>query len=123
MMVEREQRVCKVHGLTNFNKQKNGNAAPRFRCAKCAADAVAELVEVKRQKAYEKYGCSCKICGYNRCRNALEWHHIDPTKKEVEPSKVFSRSWENVVKELDKCVLLCSNCHREVHSGVTSFPL
>jgi len=69
----------------------------------------------------EAFGGCCGICGYNRFKNALDIHHLDPRLKEVE----FSRSilsWEKTVKELRKCVLLCSNCHREVHGGIIDIP-
>lgn len=109
---------CVIHGMTNHTETKNGNARPRYRCLKCGAKRVSDTVEHKRKLAYAKYGSSCSACGYDKCRNALEFHHINPQEKELTPSKVFSRSWENIQKELDKCVLLCANCHREVHAGL-----
>lgn len=110
---------CSVHGLTKHAMHRNGNAMRKYRCGKCQADRVKAIVESKRQQAYEYYGSSCTLCGYDKCSHALEWHHIDPTEKEITPARVFSRSWDNIKKELDKCVLLCSNCHREVHAGVS----
>lgn len=109
---------CGVHGLVPHSKHHNGNATPRYRCNKCQALRVKSIVDVKRQMAYAHYGDSCSICGYSRCKSALEWHHKDPKEKELNPARVFSRSWDKIMKELDKCVLLCSNCHREVHSGM-----
>ena len=117
-MIEKKIDNCEIHGETLFSKHKNGNAKPRFKCGKCAAEATAKVVKQKQDMAYKKYGDSCKICGYNKCRRALDWHHIDPTQKEIEPRKVFSRSWDKIQKELDKCILLCANCHREVHDGL-----
>lgn len=111
---------CSIHGMTSHTKHRNGNAVQKFRCNKCQAERVKSIVEAKRKKAYEYYGSSCVICGYNRCSHALEWHHKDPNEKEITPARVFSRSWENIKKELDKCVLLCSNCHREVHAGLAT---
>ena len=60
-----------------------------------------------------KGGC-CSRCGYNKSMRALQFHHIDPSQKDFAISKV-TRSWENIKDELDKCVLLCANCHLEVH--------
>lgn len=77
---------------------------------------------VKRQKSLkekcvEYKGGKCEICGYNKCISALEFHHINPNEKDFQMSKykryVFN---EKVKEELDKCVLLCANCHREEHS-------
>lgn len=83
---------------------------------------------VKRRKkvralSLEHKGGSCEICGYNKCSQALDFHHIDPKKKHFGISaKGYTRSWEKVLSELDKCILLCSNCHREVHEGITQLP-
>ncbi len=65
-------------------------------------------------KAVEYKGGQCIGCGYNKCLEALEFHHLDPSAKEFEISD--RRSWEALTIELDKCVLVCANCHREFHS-------
>lgn len=68
-------------------------------------------------------GGKCEICGYNRCVAALDFHHVDPEKKDFNISKVTrSRLTQEVKNELDKCVLLCSRCHREVEDGFTKLP-
>lgn len=69
------------------------------------------------------FGNQCGICGYSRCTRALELHHLDPNEKDftVSPSTTLYR-WSRVVEEVRKCVLLCANCHREVHAGITSIP-
>ena len=59
-----------------------------------------------------------EVCGYDRCIEALEFHHIDPTKKDFGiSSKGYARSWEKVKNEIERCVLLCANCHRGFHAG------
>ncbi len=73
-----------------------------------------------RQLALEYKSNRCLICGYDRCLNALEFHHLDSSKKDFGISaKGYTRSWEVIKTELDKCVLLCANCHREVHEDPT----
>lgn len=68
-------------------------------------------------------GNKCQCCGYNKYAGALEFHHINPNEKDFGIStKGYTRSWENNKKELDKCVLVCSNCHREIHGGVIPCP-
>jgi hypothetical protein len=63
----------------------------------------------------------CYICGYNKSANALHYHHIDPSNKEENVSILASRqiSEEKILKEIEKCVVLCANCHAEVESGIT----
>ena len=71
--------------------------------------------------AIEYKGGKCILCGYDKCSRALEFHHVNPEEKEFGISKDgATRSWEKVKIELDKCVLLCANCHREVESGLVN---
>jgi hypothetical protein len=71
-----------------------------------------------KQLAVDYLGGKCNRCGYDNCIEAFEFHHIDPSTKDpsldgrgINRGKSFEASKE----ELDKCVLLCANCHREVH--------
>lgn len=66
-----------------------------------------------KERCVEYKGGKCSRCGYNRCITASEFHHTDKSKKEFSPGGHHCRSWSSLVKELDKCILLCSNCHRE----------
>ncbi|MFA6995247.1 MAG: hypothetical protein WC249_02430 [Patescibacteria group bacterium] len=76
-----------------------------------------------RQMAIKYKSDRCFVCGYNKCLKALEFHHREPGKKDFGISaKGYTRSWKVIRKELDKCVLLCANCHREVHEGSTQLP-
>lgn len=62
-------------------------------------------------------GGKCERCGYDRCIDALEFHHVDPVQKDFTiSSKGYTRSWNTVKAELDKCIMLCANCHRELHA-------
>lgn len=54
-------------------------------------------------------------CGYDKCINALEFHHEDPKIKKFAISSYKYLSWDKIKEELDKCVLICSNCYRELH--------
>lgn len=81
--------------------------------------AVARRRKRLRQQAIEYKGGKCITCGYTRCQAALDFHHLDPTQKEFGISlDGITRSWTRVQAELDKCVLVCSNCHREIHAGI-----
>jgi len=66
-------------------------------------------------KAIKYLGNKCKLCGYNKCIQALEFHHINPNEKEFKPSNMGTYKWDKVKIELNKCILLCANCHREIH--------
>jgi len=79
-------------------------------------DAVAKRRRKIRLKAIAFLGGKCAKCGYSKCPEVLEFHYKDPSKKDFNVSrKGHCRSWERVKEEIKKCVLLCANCHREVH--------
>lgn len=85
--------------------------------------AVAERRKRLRVMAREYKGGKCMLCGYKRCPDALEFHHNNPNSKVFGLSvKGLTRSWERIKKEIDKCVLVCANCHREIHAGITQPP-
>lgn len=70
-----------------------------------------------KQRLIDYKGGKCQICGYNRCINALEFHHINPEEKDFTISG-GTKSFNTLKLEVDKCVLVCSNCHREIHAGL-----
>ena len=85
--------------------------------------AVQRRREKVRLMAVEYKGGRCQVCDYDRCIEALEFHHLDPTQKDFGIShKGYTRSWERVREEVDKCILLCANCHREFHAGKLQLP-
>jgi hypothetical protein len=109
------EKECKLHGITEHVKRSDGGV----RCKKCASDAVQKRREKIKIMALEYKGGKCEICGYDRCVRALEFHHKDPTKKDFGIAhKGRTRSWEKVKTELDKCMLVCSNCHAEIHEKI-----
>ena len=84
--------------------------------------AVVKRRKVLRQKAIEYKGGKCQLCAYNKCLEALEFHHFLNEKNFGISHKGYTRSWERVKKELEICTLLCANCHREVENGITQLP-
>ena len=80
--------------------------------------AVAKRRKKIRQMAVEYLGGKCCLCNYDRCLAALDFHHIDEKTKSFGLSQSgMTRSWERTKKELNKCVILCANCHRELHAN------
>ena len=70
-------------------------------------------------KIKETRGGKCVRCGYNKCLKALEFHHIDPSKKDFTISNDHFKLLE-AVEETKKCILICSNCHKEFHDNLWS---
>jgi hypothetical protein len=77
-----------------------------------------------REGYKSKLGKKCCICGYSRCLEALEFHHIDESTKKFDISTAIwgsvKASPEEIEAEVKKCALVCANCHREIHSGLIS---
>jgi hypothetical protein len=66
-------------------------------------------------------GRSCSICKEAE-QSCLDFHHLDPHKKDERVSRLLNefRSLERILAEMDKCILICSNCHRKLHAGILS---
>ena len=89
------------------------------------SDRREELIKavIKRRRkiktlAVQYKGGRCQVCGYNKCQAALELHHIKGRKEFGITDKGYTRSWNKVKEELDKCILVCANCHRELETGL-----
>lgn len=67
----------------------------------------------------EKGMMNCAHCGYNKCWAAIEFHHLDPRKKEFKIAKIIRNlPSKKRIAELDKVIPLCANCHSEFHAGI-----
>lgn len=81
------------------------------------SESVKRCQRRKKQTIVDLFGGECCICGYNKCLSALEFHHLEKNEKEEEPAYIIMRwSFKRSKKELEKCILVCSNCHREIHA-------
>ena len=70
-----------------------------------------------KRKLIEYKGGSCELCGYSKCDKALEFHHLNPDEKDFGISGK-SLSFDKLKEEVDKCILVCSNCHSEIHDNL-----
>ena len=67
----------------------------------------------RKEKCIEILGGKCERCGYSKSLKALTFHHRDPSTKKENISKMLERPWNEILIELEKCALLCFNCHME----------
>ena len=74
-----------------------------------------ELILLKLDMIDYKGG-KCQSCGYDTYYGALSFHHRDPTQKRYEWKQMKFLHRKTIRKELDKCILLCNNCHAEHHA-------
>ena len=85
--------------------------------------AVAKRRRKLKQMIIEYKGGKCVLCGYNKYAGAFDLHHTGDSKKEFGLSmRGLTRSWGKIKQEADKCILICANCHREIHGGVAQLP-
>lgn len=87
----------------------------KYACNTCLVNKRRKMID---SKALEYKGGKCTHCGYNKCKASLHFHHLDPNQKEFKLSGNWGLSWSKIKKELDKCELVCANCHGEIHSEI-----
>jgi transposase-like protein len=110
-------RECATHGWTTWVR----TAAGRYRCKRCRIEAVSARRRRVKEILVGEAGGACRLCGYSRYAGALQFHHVDPTKKVFAlSSRGLARSLAKAREEVVKCVLLCANCHAEVEAGIAT---
>lgn len=112
------EHVCPKCHEKFFSKK---NATTRKFCYDCMPETAmngAQYRKFYKVWGVEYKGGKCQYCGYNKCLEALDFHHLDPRKKDFNMSdRNLTCDWDKIKKELDKCILVCANCHREIHAG------
>jgi transposase len=110
---------CPRHGDSPHVREPRGY----YRCKSCRQEAVVRRRRKAKEILVRESGGSYRLCGYDRCIAALEFHHLDPGLKEFGLARRGARSIAHLRAEARKCILLCSNCHAEVESGASSLPV
>jgi len=113
--IRQEGKEClcvKCNKIYTYSKSKGHTTVY---CNSCKVSSRRDKI---KKKAIEYKGGSCIFCGYTTCQSALVFHHINPEEKEFGIGSNYNKSWAKIQKELDKCSLLCQNCHAELHEGL-----
>jgi len=123
-----ENKICtdckKEKTMSEFYIQKdrkNGSS----QCKQCFNKYCSERWIQKKIDAIVYKGGSCMDCQTeypNAPYVVFDFHHLNPDEKDFDWSKMRLRSWNKIVNELDKCVLVCSNCHRIRHHLINQYP-
>ena len=110
-----EEKTCPICEKKFFPRSAAANQ--RICCYDCMPDGTQLTRGVFLNKIKMVRGGKCARCGYDTCIKALEFHHLDPTQKEFTISNGNFRLKE-AIEESKKCILICSNCHRELHDNM-----
>ena len=100
---------CSTEDITRFSKGRYSL------CNKCRNKFHIKKGRKYKTLAIEYKGGCCIHCGYNKCQAALQFHHRNPSEKDPKWSTMKNWTFESKKSELDKCDLVCANCHAEIH--------
>ena len=103
------------------------NSKSRLYCYECSGESTRMNNESRKhqktilrkstkKQAIKILGGKCSVCGYDKCIDALEFHNKNPLEKDFKIGSGNTMSWKEYKKEAMKCILVCSNCHKEIHS-------
>lgn len=99
----------------DFNKSKASNDGLQSYCRTCNKNRSSQFRREFKEACVDYLGGACWKCLEEFPLAVFDFHHTNPDEKDMEVSSMTFLPWEQVALELDKCALLCSNCHREVH--------
>lgn len=121
-----ERKKCNRCSLTKNKKEfytrRDGSSLSSY-CIQCSKLQTIDRQRKLKLRAIEYKGSKCQICGYSSCAAAMDFHHINPQEKDFSISNLRGTTFDRrILDELDKCILLCSRCHREIESGFTRLP-
>ena len=112
--------------IKKYRYYSETNLGYRFYCAECEynkrkpqnKEYHKKRVSRLKKKYVDMFGGQCQRCGYNEFIGSLHFHHIKPQEKEGIPTRImYSKNEEIALRELDKCVLVCANCHQAIQNG------
>lgn len=110
-------KICAKCGNTFIPKRYGSTRRYCFDCVPDGLSNGAQIRAIIKQWGLDYLGRQCVRCGYDKCLDALDFHHKDDATKEFTISdRNIKLDWELIKIELDKCEVLCANCHREEHS-------
>ncbi len=116
------KRICEI-----CEKEFDTDSSTRIYCYECSGESTRTNNETRKHQktvlrrsmklqAIKLLGGKCCICGYDRCVDALEFHHKNPKEKDFKSGSGSTLVWKEYKTEAMKCMLVCSNCHKEIHS-------
>lgn len=112
---------CKIEKDTlDFYKRGKKVKSLHPYCKSCAVSVRVQFISTIRDSL--KKGRNCCVCGYNKTHLALDFHHVNPKEKKGEIARMIvtanNKNSNKLFDELKKCILVCRNCHVEIHDNI-----
>ena len=124
-----EPKFCSISGCNEKHSAK-GFCQKHYREYKVNKNPMVykniENIRTARARLHKKeivkmMGGGCVLCGYNKNIAALDFHHLDPSQKDYSPRGLMrKKSIDEIMNEIRKCILVCKNCHAEIHHPMES---
>ena len=117
-----EEKACSKCKISKpkegFYTRKRNTSTLSSLCRVCNRENRNHRARSFKAECVEYKGGECQVCGYASSMAALDFHHIDPSKKSFAIGSCRKTKFnDDIEKELDKCALVCANCHRAIHAG------
>jgi hypothetical protein len=114
-LIQKHERKCEKCEKTFMSTR----SFTKFCSMNCRGNIKKKAIRHRYKEYFVAYkGGKCLHCGYSKCVKALQFHHLDPKEKDFN-IRNYSKSFEKQKEEVDKCILLCANCHAEEHDRLS----
>ena len=111
--------ICNtVKPISEFYNRSNRDNGGGY-CKNCSNKYTTERLKRVKIKMIKYKGGKCEQCSLTLEEShysVFDFHHINPKEKDINFRRIKSQKWEKIKNEIDQCMLLCSNCHRIIHS-------
>ena len=123
------QQELPVSDFPTMGRAVGGYPRIRAHCRRCFyLSGHCGKLSISRKRLIDRLKTRCSKCGYDRCKSAIEFHHLDPATKTRSITTFLQQRGgdtnlgtdDEFIAELQKCVTLCAICHREYHHGLIS---
>lgn len=123
---KKEIRICPICRHTyetnaSSTRQFCFDCSPYYENSKGRSKTITSIRKAIKRNLVAYKGGKCQICGYDKCIEAMQFHHKNPDEKDFNISGLREYTVESIQKyydEVDKCILTCANCHFEIHAGL-----
>lgn len=114
-------KICEICGKEFNLRTKGHNRKYCYECSPSSKDRSSTITSIRHAIKHQLIlykGGKCEICGYNKCEGSLQFHHLNPKEKDFDLASQYNNGKydiKSLYNEINKCILVCANCHGEIH--------